>query len=233
MSRVLVWRSDADGRLFEDYKKYRAHLARLSRARRAEAKRLLEQKNLDAKWARLYELEIDINEWPQLVMDNQDMFWDAAQIANYHSARLPRPRLLEFTEFQVNWSDRVSNTHCRPHNGVTNWGGQEKLKDGSPAPRGYPGWCGRIGWIVEWPKKYDGHYPGSDLFRSFGSIGRCRAHTGTGGGGHMSYNQKYQCHVQSFSYSFELFAADWPGMARRHEKNRVWSILDQDERVVA
>jgi hypothetical protein len=130
--------------------------------------------------------------------------------------------VLEITH-DLRWSDSVSNSHSRPHNGVENWGG--RVKD---APRGYPGWTGRVEWLVAWPQEFDGIYLGGDLF-SRGSFrsGRQRAHTGTGGGGGMFYSKKHECDVQKFSYDFRIYAADWPGMDRFREKQRMWDILNK------
>lgn len=233
MSRILVWCSDADGRLFRDKTEYQKHIRRLARNRREARKREQERQAIDAKWTEFYEREMDISEWPQFVIDNQDMFWDELYRpgSDYgpggfrYQKGLPRPRLLEFTAFNLHWSDRVSNSHHRPHNGVENWCAQNKNK-----PTGYPGWEGRIEWIVAWPQKFDGHYPGSDIFsRGSFSTGRQRAHTGTGGGGHMSYSRKYKCHVQTFGYDFRLYADDWPGMARYHARRRTWEIVSERE----
>jgi len=123
----------------------------------------------------------------------------------------------------MHWNDSVSNSHSCPVGGVTCWSSHE-AKDGRP--RGYPGWQGRVEWIVAWPKEWDGHYLGGDLF-SKGTFrtGRQRAHTGTGGGGGMRFSEKHGCYVMSHGYDFRIFAADWPGMARYYEKKKVWNTL--------
>jgi hypothetical protein len=226
MSQVLVWRSDADGKLFEDKKKYQAHLHKLARHRYEQKKLEHTRREADAVWAKLYELEIDIAHWPKLVIDNQKLFWAEAAKNTFDDWNevgkkkrkgqvMPWPELLEFTKFRVSWSDQVSNSHSRPHNGVENWGGREKLPDGTPAPRHYPGWTGMIEWIVKWPQEFDGVYLGSNLFRSHG-YGRQRAYTGTGGGGSMHYHNVHKCHVQTFGYDVSIYAAVWPCLARLH-----------------
>jgi hypothetical protein len=45
----------------------------------------------------------------------------------------------------------------------------------------------------------------------------------------MRYSEKHKCHVQSFGYDFRIYAADWPGMARYYEKQRMWKTLKQRE----
>lgn len=223
MSQVLVWKCDETGKLFEDKVKYQSHLRKLARERNEKRKLTVKEAEADAWWAKAYEREMTIDQWRQFVIDNQSRFWaeaakgdphDWSMVGKSHSRRkdgviCPIPELLEFTAFNVRWSPTVSNSHSCPHNGVQNWGGKDDK------PKSYPGWTGRVDWIVRWPKEWDGWYLGGDLF-SGGTFrsGRQRAHTGTGGGGGMRWSEKYQCYVQSFGYDFRMYAADWPGMAR-------------------
>ena len=238
MSKITVWKCDQTGKLFEDKTKYSSHLRKLARERATKRKLQAEASVVDAWWAQAYEREMTIREFPQWVMDNQDHFWSEAarnrswdweRVGRTHSRRrgavpCPIPRIVEFVKFDVSWCASVSNSHDCPHNGVMNWGGREKMPDGSPAPRGYPGWSGRVEWLVTWPEEWDGVYLGGDLFGSCGN-NRRRAYTGTGGGGGMRYNHKHQCHVQNFGYDFRMFAADWPGMARRLSKEQMVDVL--------
>ncbi len=239
MSQILVWKSDADGKLFEDKTKYTAHLRKLARHRNAQRKLMIAKEAKDAAWAELYEREQSLEDWMQMVIDNQHLFWaEAAEGDPYdwqnvgkklgrgkNAGNLPMPRVLQITH-RLQWSDSVSNSHSCPVDGVTNWGGREKLKDGSPAPRGYPGWTGSIEWLVEWPKEFDGIYLGSDLFsRGTFNSGRQRAHTGTGGGGGGHFNKEFNTWCQRPRYSFSIFASDWPGMARYYEKRKMWSLI--------
>ena len=242
MSQIICWKSEADGKIFEDKHKYQLHLRKLARHRLEQKKLLIAKEAKDALWVELYEREQSIDDWKQMVIDYQHLFWAEASEGNRYdwervgkklgrgknAGNLPMPQLLEFTQFSLQWSDSVSNSHSCPIDGMTNWGGREKMKDGSPAPRGYPGWTGRVEWIVKWPKEFDGIYLGGDLF-SKGTFrsGRQRAHTGTGGGGGMRLDKKHGCYVQSFGYDFRLYASDWPGMTRYYEKKRVWDTLKE------
>lgn len=237
MSQILVWKCDEDGKLFEDKKKYQNHLRKLARERNTKRKLMVADAIADQKWTELYEREQTLEDWACMVINHQDMFWaeaakgdpyDWAQVGKIRGRKqsgvvCPVPRLLEFTEFNLRWSNTVSNSHSCPHNGVTCWSSNE-AKDGRP--QSYPGWCGRIEWIVAWPKEWDGFYLGGDLF-SGGTFrsGRQRAHTGTGGGGGMRYSEKHGCHVQSFGYDFRIFAADWPGLARYMVKQQFVEVL--------
>lgn len=238
MSQILVWKSDEDGKIFEDKAKYQKHLRKLATHRRAQRKLQIENDAADAVWAELYEREQSIEQWAQMVIDNQHLFWaEAAKGDPYDWERvgkklgrgknasvMPAPVLLEFTELNLRWSDCVSNTHSCPHNGVTNW--SQSRPENAHLPKGYPGFTGSIQWMCAWPKEFGGIYLVSDLF-SCGSFrsGRQRAHTGTGGFRGEGYSEKHKCETQSSGYDFKLFAADWPGLARYYEKKRVWKEL--------
>jgi hypothetical protein len=241
MSQVLVWKSDVDGKLFEDKLKYTAHLRKLARHRNAQRKLQIAESAKDAAWAELYEREQSIDDWCQMVIDNQHLFWAEAAAGDPYdwqnvgkkirrgknAIAMPAPRLLKITH-SLSWSDMVSNSHACPVGGVQCWSSHE-ASDGRP--RGYPGWRGRIDWLVAWPKEFDGFYLGCDLF-SRGSFqsGRQRAHTGSGGGGGMHFNKEFDTWCQRPGYDFSIFAADWPGLTRYHEKQLMWNRLTQKEK---
>lgn len=235
---ITAYKSEADGKIFEDKKKYQNHLRRLARHRLEQKKLMIASQQADAVWAELYEREQSLEDWAQMVIDEQDLFWaeaarhrpDAWERVGKAPSRgrgpaMPCPELLKFTTFSMSWSDSVSNSHSCPHNGVENWAGRV---DG--APRGYPGWTGRIGWLIKWPKEWEGVYLGADLFGGFGNRrARARAHTGSGSGGGMRFSEKHGCHVQTFGYDFRIFAADWPGLTRYREKRIMWNKLADQE----
>lgn len=233
MSVITVWKCDEDGKIFEDKKKYQNHLRKLARVRRERRRIDIEESLKNRIWNELYECEQSIEQWRDMVIANQNLFWaEAAQHdaydwkvvgKTYKGVVCPIPELLEFERFDVRWNPQVSNSHSAPHNGMTNWGGHN-TKNG--APTSYPGWSGRVDWIVKFPKEWDGHYLGGDLF-SGGTFrtARQRAHTGTGGGGGMRWSEKHKCYVQSFGYDFRLFAADWPGMARYEGMKQMQEML--------
>jgi hypothetical protein len=231
---ITAYKSEADGKIFEDKKKYQNHLRKLARVRRTRQQLEVEETLKDRIWNELYECEQSVEQWRDMVIANQDLFWAEAAKSDPYDWKVvgttrkgvvcPVPRLLEFTTFDMRWSDSVSNSHSCPHNGMTNWGG---YNTDLGAPNGYPGWQGRADWIVAWPKEFDGIYLGSDLFKGLhGSrSGRQRAHTGTGGGGGMRWSDKHKCYVMSHGYDFKIFAADWPGLTRHHEKLKMWDVL--------
>ena len=234
MSIITAYKSDADGKIFEDKSKYTAHLRRLARHRNARRKLQIAEEVKAAVWAELYEREQSLDDWMQMVIDNQHLFWAEAAAGDPYdwknvgkklgrgknAGNVPIPKVLKITH-SMRWSDSVSNSHSCPHNGVTNWSGRVE-----GAPRGYPGWTGRVDWIVEWPKEFDSIHLGSDLFsRGTFCSGRQRAHTGTGGGGGGHFNKEFNTWCQRPGYSFSIFASDWPGLARYREKQQMWQQL--------
>ena len=240
MVQIVAWKSEADGKIFEDKSKYQAHLRMLARHRLAQRKLKIAESAKDALWAELYEREQSIDDWMQMVIDYQELFWAEAALGDPYDWQnvgkklgrgknaqvMPMPRVLKITH-QLRWSDMVSNSHSCPVGGVQCWSSRE-AEDGRP--RGYPGWQGRIDWLVEWPKEFDGIYLGSDLFsRGTFQSGRQRAHTGTGGGAGGHFNKEFNTWCQRPSYDFRIYASDWPGMARYYEKRRMWNTLSNQK----
>lgn len=238
MSIITAYKSDADGKIFEDKAKYQNHLRTLARHRNAQKRLQIAEAAKDAAWAELYEREQSIDDWMQMVIDNQHLFWAEAaagdpydwqhvgkKVSRSKDAQvMPQPRVLKITH-QLRWSDSVSNSHSCPVGGVQNWGGRVE-----GAPRGYPGWQGQIQWLVEWPREFDYVYLGSDLFsRGTFQSGRQRAHTGSGGGGGGHFNREFNTWCQRPSYDFRIYASDWPGMARYYQKRKMWETLAQKE----
>ncbi len=240
MSIITAYKSDTDGKIFEDKAKYTAHLRKLARHRNAQKRLQIAEAAKDAAWAELYEREQSIDNWCQMVIDNQHLFWAEAAagdpydwdcVGKKHGRSknamiVPVPKLLKITH-QLRWSEMVSNSHSCPVGGVTCWSSRE-AEDGRP--RGYPGWQGQIEWLVEWPRELDGIYLGSDLFsRGTFRSGRQRAHTGSGGGAGGHFNKEFNTWCQRPSYDFRIYASDWPGMARYYEKQRMWNTLAKRE----
>lgn len=226
MPQVLVWKCSHTGKLFEDEEKYREHLKREARHRLLQRKLHIEERDA-AKWFhKLQETEFDIKTLPAIVLKNQDKFWAEARrfkggdnwsewskvgrILTYGKSRsrkvhIPIPKLLTL-DMDFRFQMIVSNSHDCPHNGITNWEGD------ASKPRGYPGWSGRVAWTVQWPEELNGLHLAGDIFES----PLTRINTGSGGGTSAGPEQKY-------GYDFKVFAADWPGPYRFHEKKFVWN----------
>jgi len=228
MSIITAYKSDSDGRIFEDKKRYQSHLRKLAIKRRHDRKVLVEE---EKKLAFLRE-----NFWEKVKSPIQ---LEAALLAHaeffglnglahetFHGDKRPSgpPILKKFDRFSLDYSDRVSNSHSCPHSGVTNWANRNKN-----APGGYPGLYGRIEYCVEWYSDWDGYYPGSSSMWK-----KTRIHTGGGGGGSfVPYAKNSHKGLQRFGFQVELFFDDWPGLKEGYEKASTWKILsDSNEDII-
>lgn len=239
--QIIAWKCEKDGKIFEDKHKYQLHLRKLARHNLAQRKLKIAEAEADAVWAELYEREQSIDDWMQMVIDEQHLFWAEAAKGDWHdwqvvgkkdgrgknAITIPMPKVLKITH-SLRWSDTVSNSHSCPHDGVTNFDTRAEYNKGKPTS--YPGWTGHIEWLVEWPKELEGMYLGSDLFsKGTFSTGRQRAHTGTGGGGGGHFNKEFNTWCQRPGYDFRIYASDWPGLTRYHEKQKMWAVLNNKE----
>lgn len=200
MSQVLVWKSDADGKLFESKKKYQAHLRKLAAARRQERKVEEARRNRVEFLNRMGQVA-SIEELNQFIKDNWAWFF-----ANGLSRRwYDQKRHHDFHEYvEVTLKDMRFGNHGNTHSCPRNGGVQNFMqKDG--APKKYPGWYGRLDIKVKpGMHKYKGQTYMRDGFGSdyFEDTGIC---TGSGGGGG---GEEYK----SYSYDVKIWAADFPVM---------------------
>ena len=232
MSIIQVYKSDADGKLFEDKKKYQAHLRKLARERNAKKKMEKMESEREAFLDRMGQVK-SIDELNQFIKDNWQWFWaNGAQRDHYMWNRKGRPDFHEYVEVtihDVRWGEKVSNSHSCPRKGVQNFDTRAECNKGKPT--GYPGWVGRINIKVK-PPLYK--YQGKEYLRDgYGSsyFERTTINTGSGGGGGNHKNE-----YVSYSYDVRLFAADFPvmyEMVRREqwihreneERQQVWRTL--------
>ena len=98
---------------------------------------------------------------------------------------------IKITYLRLNYYTSVSNSHSCPRGGVRNWGGRENYKDGTPMPRGYPGFSG----VIEYRLSHDLGF-GSEVMEGLG------IHTGSGGGTRQN----------RYGYDVKFFLSDWPGL---------------------
>lgn len=97
---------------------------------------------------------------------------------------------IEITKLNLCWNDCVSNTHHCPKGGFKNFG---KL---SHIPQGYPGWEGKIEFVVS-----------PYINKGFDILTNLRIFTGTGGSSIDNNTGKtvYNCTVK-------MFSDDWPNL---------------------
>lgn len=111
---------------------------------------------------------------------------------------------LSITQWNVRFTERMSNTHSCPIGGKQQW----RLKEGEKRIR-YKGWTGSICGSMKALKDEDGFSRGfTDFFRNYGSDFYVRGfYTGSGGGG-----------SKDFQYSCDIYLDDYPLLKDKYEK---------------
>jgi hypothetical protein len=182
--------------LYATKRSYVSHLKRLRTERMHKRAREIRHTNkLQDMWN-----QPDFDSVIKWIHNNPEVFWLNAKRRGWDSNHkkwesIRDTFVVNITGLKLTYTDRVSNSHSSPYNGVTNWGGDTLLKDGTPAPRGYPGFTGRI----------ELHMPVEPLSFSSDVFKGTRIHTGSGGGGGGGH----------YGYSVSFFLDDWPGIANR------------------
>jgi len=203
-------------KLYATKSSYVKHLKalRVERMHR-RAKYLRHQRKLEDLWN-----QPDFDSVIKWIHFNPEVFWENAKRRGWASdgAKWDKIRdtfTITIEHLSLSYSDCISNSHSCPHTGVTNWSGDEKLKDGTPAPKGYPGFRGRITFKTS----HEPYSFSSNILKETG------IHTGSGGGGGNN----------NYSYSVIFFLDDWPGIANRiaeekekHERERLLDMIKND-----
>jgi hypothetical protein len=226
MSIITAYKSDADGKIFEDKKKYQAHLRKLASQRRQD-KKIQEAEQAFEDFNRRMGLVSSIAELEKFIKDNWHTFWVNGVKHNTWHMRGKPAEMHEYVDVEfenIRWLNQMSNSYVCPRNGVTNWGGRNK-----DSPRGYPGWYGSIRIRVRPPlkthrgKEYISDGWGSDYFKNTVIC------TGSGGGGGNKDNE-----YVSYQYEVSLWADDFPGLKLAREQSISWQhlggTLSQDQR---
>lgn len=113
---------------------------------------------------------------------------------------------LEIIQEELKFSQKVSNTHVCPHNGVTNWWSNEGL------PKGYPGWTAH--WVIGLSKKdYNSISFLSTIFEGYPDK-RCEftltgIHCGSGGSWSKPHGGKCEEYLH---YYMSFFLDDFPNL---------------------
>ena len=196
MSQVSVWKSDEDGKLFEDHQDYLSHLRLLSRAR-ATVRTNLKIKQEHEQHCLLMGQVKSISELHTFLIDNWHRYDDDDNKST-----------LEAIQFSVKWQDRIANTHSCPRGGITNWGQNKSLTTG------YAGWHGRLTFAVT-TKTSD---------RSSSQFEQLPIHSGTGGCSSYAKNSDGSRSI-SYAYDVILWADDFPALFAEHEKSVNWVEL--------
>lgn len=213
MSQVLVWKSDADGKLFEDKAKYTKHLRVLAN-QRAQARRIAKmEQEREAFLDRMGATVSSFDELEQFIQDNWDWFYANGMDALWRCDKKPKMKhkLVSISFDNMRWSDSVSNTHSCPRNGVQNWA--QSRPENAHLPKGYPGWRGTIRFTVD--AGMSSHKKNPYKLDSWGSSYFKRTPVCTGGGSGGDNAQ----------YEVRLYAADFPAMAQARERAQTWNAL--------
>ena len=223
MSQVLVWKSDEDGKLFEDKAKYQKHLRKLAALRRERKK--MEQAAIERE-AFLDRMGLEVTGVESLekfIKDNWQWFFANGLNQQWHRERKSAIKFHEYVHvgIQLYHSEikNIDNSHCCPRGGVKNWCGRDIAH-----PTSYPGWRGRITIKVK-PGMYK--YKGKEYMEDgFGGdyFNQTPINTGTGGGGGGENCIEY-------AYDLSLFADDFPTWHDNIKKSLVWKTLSDGQEV--
>jgi hypothetical protein len=230
MSIIQAYKSDADGKIFEDKGKYQAHLRKLASARRAEKKVEQMEAERELFLAMMGQVK-SLDELNQFIKTNWNWFWaNGAQHDFYRWDRkgeaAPFHEYHAVTISDLRWSEGMSNSHCSPRKGVQNFDTRADYNKGKPT--GYPGWSGRINIHVKPPMSK--HKKNPYMHDGWGSSYFDRTTICTGGGGGGGTHDKDGDKYISYSYEVKLWAADFPAMYEAKRKDE-WIQKENAERM--
>jgi len=127
--------------------------------------------------------------------------------------------------WKLQYSQQVSNSHCAPKNGETNWGGK-KLG----VPKNYPGWSGRV-WLV---LKNSTNTGIGNYFAN------CLGYRGSGGYGLYHIKKEFPAAVAQVTkqnvglydnypmgYDFKIFGSDYPEVQAFEQKDFILAEVDR------
>jgi hypothetical protein len=212
MSQVLVWKSDADGKLFEDRTKYQKHLRKLAAERRDVKKRDLYRVQREEFLDQMGQVA-SFDELQQFIIDNWNFFrYNMLEKNTWRKIKHGLPKnddqLVSLDITGMHFVHDMRNSHSAPRKGVTNFDSRDEYNKGKPT--GYAGWRGRITYSVTRSTSF-----GSDYFNN------TPINTGSGGGSDSR-----------LSYDLTLWCADFPVMwAEQAEKN--WIEKENRDRAYA
>ena len=196
--KITVNKCPHTGKLFEDEQEYFKHLRR-ERTRRTNEKRYQDYKDNFQDWLRDEKEKIaTLSDIPEWIIENQVRLYES------YNAIHPRGWSLfkvgdniQDLKLEMKYSRRVSNTHSKPRNGVTNWACNNDL------PIGYEGFTGDMHAIVK--KAPKSKFSISDL------LGFVDIHTGSGG----------SSNGLDYGYECRIYLSDWPSLEQQLTINKL------------
>lgn len=226
MSIIQAYKSDTDGKIFEDKGKYQAHLRKLASARRAEKKVQQMEAERELFLEKMGQVK-SLAELNQFIKDNWRWFWANGAQHEFYKWNRNKGEAADFHEFhsvfihELFWKEDMSNSHCSPRKGVQNFDTRADYNKGKPT--GYPGWSGRINIHVKPPMSK--HKKNPYMHDGWGSSYFDNTTICTGGGGGGGGKD-----FKSYSYEVKLWAADFPAMYEAHRKDE-WIQNENRERM--
>ena len=228
MSIIQAYKSDSDGKLFEDKSKYISHLKKLASVRRAKK----QQQKVESEREKFLDIMgqvQSIEDLEKFIKDNWKWFWINASKHNSWRGK----NSIHFHEYvqvyfsNLVWTEKVSNSHSCPRGGVQNF--DTRSEHNKDKPTGYPGWSGTVKIKVRPPMtKHGGKLYMLDGWGSY-YFADTIINTGSGGGGGGKDCREY-------SYEVRLYAVDFPVMyenlrrkqyneKENHNRQLVWKSL--------
>jgi hypothetical protein len=205
MPQILAWECPKTGALFKEKSDYIAHLKAYAKQQLLDRAHKRYVSGKEAFFRQMREQVEDFDQLKQFIFDNWEHFcrnahdrdtWYNRDIS-FDFSKWAKPKAIHL---DLRWSDRVSNSHNCPGNGVTNWHGSPDL------PKGYPGWYGRI--EIKWESNTSINRLKSCLGSSY--FDKSGIHTGSGSGTDLGFSQ-----------GLEIFYEDWPGLAKTRDLEQV------------
>lgn len=211
MPKIAARKCPKTGRLFATDEEYGKHIVglrkRLNEQRPLKIRRrecLQRRKRLHTEIRNDLDSLKDINELENYVKNN------FGRIMLAHNgggepvihALLGELKMEEF-DLRLRFYENVSNTHSKPRDGVTNWGGRTE-----GAPRGYPGFSGDISYTLNFNPE-DSPKTGNLCLSHSGALAWAGIHTGTGGGRGPRGIHKYE-------YGVNIYLSDFDGLQKQY-----------------
>ena len=208
MGKIIAYKSDVDGKLFEFEKDYNAHLKILAHQKKKDDKLISDKKNHDNLIQKMCRTVKTSQEIVEFIEKNKEFFiYNIMRQGSFQDIKKIKIDKIIFDKLSiidehyynnnsitpikagVKWKNDVSISHSSPIGMETNWSG-----DKAHLPRSCPGWIGRIRYRL-----VNVNVPGfsSDIFKATG------LNTGSGSGS-----------VENMaSYELRLYAQDFKKMA--------------------
>lgn len=189
------WKCPKTNKLFTTKKRYITHLKRFAKERLAQRKLDLIEQARKKFWQDAEKSILSVTDLENFLRDNWEKvcyeMWRKNKWrypANKEFKMLPEMQLKYLRITNLRFRPHISNSHCCPRNGVTNW-----IRDVNK-PSGYPGWTGDISYqmVGGYGRFFENE---SDAFQEL------NVHTGSGG------------YAGNYYYNITLFADDFPTWA--------------------